>query len=73
MLWSAATIPIGGQPEPSQWDRDGAAEADFLGLIAATDGVKCRLKGFVYRESGFEDIVLSVGADLVTSSLNERS
>jgi proteasome lid subunit RPN8/RPN11 len=63
----------GGRPEPSQADRSGAAGMDFLWLIAATDGARCRLKGFVYRESSFEDIVFSVGADLVTSSLNERS
>ncbi len=64
-----------GQPAPSQSDRDGAAEVDFLWLIAATDGVRCRLAGFVYRAPGFEEIVFTsaMGADLVTSSLNDLS
>jgi proteasome lid subunit RPN8/RPN11 len=61
-----------GQATPSQADQGGAAQADFLWLIAATDGAQCRLAGFVYRASGFEAVAL-VGADWVTSSLNARN
>ena len=62
-----------GKPTPSDADLSGAAEENFLWLIAATDGTGCRLGAFVYRGARFEDVVLSaVGADLVTSSLNER-
>jgi proteasome lid subunit RPN8/RPN11 len=64
-----------GQAAPSQADQSGAAQADFLWLIAATDGLQCRLAAFVYRAAGFEEVALcaSVGADWVTSSLNVRS
>jgi proteasome lid subunit RPN8/RPN11 len=61
-----------GWPEPSSRDRDGANEEGFLWLIAATDGEQCRLASFIYRDPGFEDVVV-LGADLVTSSLNDRS
>jgi proteasome lid subunit RPN8/RPN11 len=63
-----------GKPEPSSGDRDGANEEGFLWLIAATDEVQCRLACFVYRAPGFENVAMSpLGADLVISSLNERS
>jgi proteasome lid subunit RPN8/RPN11 len=54
---------------------DGGGEEDFLWVIAATDGANCRLAAFVYRAPGFDGVVLSdaLGADFVTSSLNERS
>jgi proteasome lid subunit RPN8/RPN11 len=65
----------GGHAAPSPADQGGAAQADFVWLIAATDGAACRLAAFVYRAPGFDAVALctSVGADLVTSSLNERS
>ena len=47
-----------GQPWPSQADRAGAGEENFLWLIAAGES----LKPFVYLRGGF------VGADWVTSS-----
>ena len=64
-----------GRAAPSQADQGGAAQADFLWVIAATDGVQCRLAAFVYRAPGFEELVpiSAMGADFVTSSLNERS
>jgi proteasome lid subunit RPN8/RPN11 len=63
-----------GKPEPSSRDHEGASEEGFLWLIAATDGEEYRLACFVYREPGFEDVPMSaLGADLVTSSLKERS
>lgn len=64
-----------GQAAPSRADQGGAAQADFLWLIAATNGAQCRLAAFVYRAPGFEEVALCayVGADCVTSSLNERS
>lgn len=60
-----------GACEPSRHDKAGAGEDNFLWLIAATDGASCRLGAYVYRASGFEG--LTFGADLVTSSQNERS
>ena len=63
-----------GKAAPSITDQEGAAEQDFLWLIAATNGSQCRMAGFVYRGTRFDEVVLSaVGADLVTSSLKERS
>jgi desampylase len=64
-----------GNARPSPQDFSGAAQDNFLWLIAATDGIQSRLAVFVYRPSGFEAVGLSgaEGADLVTSSLNERS
>jgi proteasome lid subunit RPN8/RPN11 len=64
-----------GKPEPSPRDLGGAAEADFLWLIAATDGASSNIAAWLYRAGGFTPLALSeaVGADLVTSSLNERS
>ena len=63
-----------GHAAPSQADQRGAAQANFLWLIAATDGVQCRLAIFSYRGGRFEEVELSaVGADWVTSSLNERN
>ncbi len=62
----------GGQARPSAHDLARAAEDDFLWLIAATGGVRSELAAFVYRPAGFEEIVLNEGADLVTSSSNER-
>ena len=64
-----------GQAAPSQADQGGAAQAGFLWVIAATDGSDCRVAAFAYRAPGFEDVALCswVGADWVTSSLNERS
>ena len=59
----------GGKAEPSPRDLGGAAEADFLWLIAATDGVQCRLAGFVYRRTGFESIGLVPASELAVSSL----
>ncbi len=58
-----------GKAEPSPRDLGGAAEADFLWLIAATDGVQCRLAGFVYRRTGFESIGLVPASELAVSSL----
>jgi proteasome lid subunit RPN8/RPN11 len=62
-----------GQARPSTQDLAGAGEENFLWLIAAIGGSRFELAAFVYRPSGFEEIVLNEGADLVTSSLNERS
>jgi desampylase len=57
-----------GKAEPSPLDLGGAAEADFLWLIAATDGVACRLAGFVYRQTGFESIGLTLASDMAGSN-----
>lgn len=61
----------GGVAKPSARDVAGGAEENFLWLIAGSD----RLAGFVYRAGDFEEIAIGVaiGADLVTSSSNERS
>ena len=63
-----------GDAMPSQADQSGAAQENFIWLIAATDGAGCQLAGFVYRGPGFEELVpiSAIGADLVTSSLNAR-
>lgn len=60
-----------GKPAPSSHDREQASE-DFLWLIAASDGVTCEIAA--YRAPGFAGVSLirAVGADLVTSSSNER-
>ncbi len=58
-----------GKAEPSPRDLGGAAEADFLWLIAATDGVQCRLAGFVYRRTGFESIGLVPASELAVSNM----
>ena len=60
-----------GRVRPSARDLAGAGEENFLWLIAATGDGRPDLAAFIYRPSGFEEIVL--GADLVTSSSNERS
>jgi proteasome lid subunit RPN8/RPN11 len=62
-----------GEAKPSHVDRTGAAQEDFVWLIAATDGAQVRLAGFVYRAPDFEELILAVGADWATSSLNDRS
>ena len=64
-----------GDAVPSRADQSGAAQANFIWLIAATDGAQCRVAGFVYRSPDFAELALcaSVGADLVTSSLNVRN
>jgi proteasome lid subunit RPN8/RPN11 len=62
-----------GPAQPSVHDRAHAAEENFLWLIAATGDGRLELAAFVYRRFGFEEIVLNEGADLVTSSSNERS
>lgn len=58
-----------GKAEPSPHDLGGAAEADFLWLIAATDGAACRLAAFVYRGSGFESIGLLPADELAVSNM----
>ena len=66
----------GGAAIPSQRDLARAGEEDFLWLIAAADGGECEIAAFVYRgEDGFVPVSFSraEGADLVTSSSNERS
>ena len=60
-----------GEAEPSSHDEMGAGEKDFLWLIAAT--APFQLGAFVYRGPGFEPVTLAIAADLVTTSLNERS
>ena len=62
-----------GRLEPSAHDSGG--EEDFLWLIAATDGASSNLAAWLYREGRFTplELISAVGADLVTSSLNERS
>ena len=62
-----------GRLQPSPRDRGG--EEDFVWLIAATDGASSRLAAWLYRAGGFTPLELraAVGADWVTSSLNERS
>jgi desampylase len=62
-----------GQAKPSPEDHAHAAQDDFIWVIAATNGGRCDLAGFVYRAPDFEELVLAVGADCVTSSLNERN
>ena len=60
-----------GRLQPSS--HDGAGEEDFLWLIAAADGGCADLAAWLYRAGRFTPLELSeaVGADLVTSSLNE--
>ena len=62
----------GGAPLPSETDRAGAGEDDFLWLIAALAQADApvRLGAFVYRAAVFEPVTLTEadGADLVTSS-----
>ena len=58
-----------GAAEPSRHDLNGAGEENFLWLIAG--GADCGLRAFIYRAAGFEGFPF--GADLVTSSLNERN
>jgi proteasome lid subunit RPN8/RPN11 len=62
-----------GQLQPSL--HDGEGEEDFLWLIAATDGVSSNLAAWLYRAGRFTplELIWAVGADLVTSSLNERN
>jgi proteasome lid subunit RPN8/RPN11 len=62
-----------GAPRPSQHDVAGAVEENFLWLIAATEGPVIQLGAFVYRSAAFEPVALTTGADLVTSSRNERN
>ena len=62
-----------GVAEPSRQDANGAAEEDFLWLIAATDGAAAHIRAFAYRSSAFEPVAFTTGADLVTSSPNERN
>jgi proteasome lid subunit RPN8/RPN11 len=62
-----------GAAKPSYADRAGAAQEDFIWLIAATDGAQCQLAAFVYRAPDFEELILAVGAEWVTSSLKERN
>jgi proteasome lid subunit RPN8/RPN11 len=58
------------QPSP----RDGGGEEDFLWLIAATDGNAVRLGAWLYHPGRVTPVeLMAVGADWVTSSLNERS
>jgi len=62
-----------GRLQPSPYDGDGGE--DFVWLIATTDGASSNLAAWLYRAGRFTPLALSeaVGADLVTSSLNERS
>jgi proteasome lid subunit RPN8/RPN11 len=53
---------LGGTPAPSAADLSGAAEQNFLWLIAAGE----RLDAFVYLDGAFVGLV--TGADWVTSS-----
>ena len=54
----------GGEAKPSPHDLAEAGEADFLWLIAATDGAECRIKAYVYRGAAFYELSLkAVGAD----------
>jgi proteasome lid subunit RPN8/RPN11 len=62
----------GGEPRPSETDRAGAGEENFLWLIAALShaAAPIRLGAFAYRAAAFEPVTLggADGADLVTSS-----
>jgi proteasome lid subunit RPN8/RPN11 len=62
----------GGAPRPSESDRAGAGEEDFLWLIAALSGADApaMFGAFVYRTGGFAPLETGGmdGADLVTSS-----
>jgi proteasome lid subunit RPN8/RPN11 len=62
-----------GQFRPSQYD--GKGDDNVIWLIAATDGASAKLAAWLYRAGGFAPLALMepLGADLVTSSLNERS
>ncbi len=57
-----------GQAQPSHHDLAGAGEEGFIWLIAASS----ELRAFVYERDGFCEIGVATGADLVTSSSNER-
>jgi proteasome lid subunit RPN8/RPN11 len=54
-----------GDNEPSARDLAGAAQENFVWLVAAPSGIAA----FVYSAGGFTPIGLVTGADLVTSSL----
>jgi desampylase len=64
----------GGQAQPSQADAAGAGEENFLWLIAALvqRNAQLQLRAWRYDGSDFAEIGLVTGADLVTSSSNER-
>ena len=60
-----------GMARPSSRDHAGGGEEKFLWLIAALTGrdAAVELAGFIYFSSGFTEIGVATGADLVTSSL----
>jgi proteasome lid subunit RPN8/RPN11 len=58
-----------GSAVPSPRDLAGAAEDNFIWLIAATTGAAVELAAYVFSSEGFGKIGLVTGADLVTSSL----
>ena len=64
----------GGMPRPSDADRKGASEANFLWLIAALETAAARpvLQAWHYSGGDFSEIGWATGADLVTSSSNTR-
>jgi proteasome lid subunit RPN8/RPN11 len=67
----------GGEAHPSETDRAGAGEEDFLWLIAALPAADGPVAwgAFVYRSAFFEPVAFSEaeGADLVTSSAKLRN
>jgi proteasome lid subunit RPN8/RPN11 len=62
-----------GRPEPSP--RDEGGEDNFVWLIVATGGASPEIAAWLYRKGGFTplELISALGADLVTSSLKERS
>ena len=64
----------GGPARPSDEDRKGAGEDNFLWLIAALDGAQtpATLKAYRYSGADFEETGWVTGADLVTSSSKTR-
>jgi proteasome lid subunit RPN8/RPN11 len=63
-----------GRAEPSEADRSGAGEENFVWLIAGLDeaGGLSGLRAFLYLGADFAETGVVTGADFVTSSSKER-
>jgi proteasome lid subunit RPN8/RPN11 len=64
----------GTKPAPSDADRQGAVEVNFIWVIAGLDTASAvpDLRAFVYCDGDFTKIGVFTGADLVTSSSKDR-
>jgi proteasome lid subunit RPN8/RPN11 len=63
-----------GRAEPSQADRMGAGETNFIWVIAGLHAAEREpeLRAYCYSTAGFGEIGVMTGADLVTSSSKDR-